>query len=71
VPSKAPTGLPINISGTSLAAPQVTNLAGKLFAVNPKLTAAQVRQIMEETSTLEGDKKLRVINPKAALARAR
>jgi subtilisin family serine protease len=71
VPSKAPTGLPINISGTSLAAPQVTNLAGKLLALNPKLTVAQLRQIIEETSTIEGDKKLKVINPKAALARAR
>lgn len=71
VPSKAPTGLPINISGTSLAAPQVTNLAGKLLAVNPKLTVAQLRQIIEETSTEEGPKKFKVINPKAALARAK
>jgi subtilisin family serine protease len=70
VPSKAPSGLPINISGTSLAAPQVTNLAGKLFAVNPKLGAAEVRRIIEETSTAEGDKKLKVIKPKAAMARA-
>lgn len=70
VPSKAPTGLPINISGTSLAAPQVTNLAAKLLAVNPQLTTAQLRTIIEESSTVEGDKKLRVINPKAALARA-
>jgi subtilisin family serine protease len=71
VPSKAPTGLPINISGTSLAAPQVTNLAAKLLAKNPKLTVAQLRQIIEETSTTEGDKKLKVINPKAALARVK
>lgn len=71
VPSKAPTGLPINISGTSLAAPQVTNLAGKLLALNPNLTIARLRQIIEETSTVEGDKKLKVINPKAALARVR
>jgi subtilisin family serine protease len=71
VPSKAPTGLPINISGTSLAAPQVTNLAGKMLAVNPKLTVSRLRQIIEETSTVEGHKKLKVINPKAALARAR
>jgi hypothetical protein len=49
----------------------VTNLAGKLLAVNPKLTVAQLRQIIGETSTAEGDKKLRVINTKAALARAR
>lgn len=69
VPAKVPGGMPINISGTSLAAPQVTNLAAKLLAVNPNLTVAQVRQVIEETSTPEGDKKLKVINPKAALAR--
>jgi hypothetical protein len=39
--------------------------------VNPKLTVELLRQIIEETSTAEGDKKLRVINSKAALARAR
>lgn len=70
VPAKVPGGMPINISGTSLAAPQVTNLAAKLLAVNPKLTVAQLRQIIDETSTAEGDKKLKVINPKAAMARA-
>lgn len=69
VPSRAPTGLAINISGTSLAAPQVTNLAAKLIAVNPRLTVAQVRQIIEDTASEEGDKKLKVINPRAALAK--
>jgi hypothetical protein len=39
--------------------------------VNPKLTVELLRQIIEETSTPEGGKKLRVINPNAALARAR
>jgi subtilisin family serine protease len=71
VPSKAPTGLAINISGTSLAAPQVTNLAAKLLARKPDLTVAQLRQLIEQTSTEEGDKKLKVINPKAALASLR
>ena len=69
VPSKVPGGMPINISGTSLAAPQVTNLAAKLLAVNPKLTVAQLRSIIEGTATAEGAKKLKVINPAAALAR--
>ena len=71
VPAKVPGGMPINISGTSLAAPQVTNLAAKLLAVNPKLTVAQVRSIIEATATEEGPKKLKVINPAAALARAK
>jgi subtilisin family serine protease len=71
VPSKVPGGMPINISGTSLAAPQVTNLAGKILAINPRLTAAQVRAIIEETATEEGPRKLKVINPVAALERVR
>jgi len=71
VATKVPGGMVINVSGTSLAAPQVTNLAAKLFAVNPRLTAAKVRSIIEDTATLEGDKKLKVINPKAALALAK
>lgn len=70
VPSKVPGGMPINISGTSLAAPQVTNLAAKLLAVNPGLTVAQVRAIIEETATAEGERGLKVINPAAALAQA-
>ncbi|HZH06437.1 MAG TPA: S8 family serine peptidase, partial [Lautropia sp.] len=71
VPSKVPGGMPINISGTSLSAPQVTNLAGKILAVNPKLNVSQVRGIIEETATVEGPRKLKVINPVAALERAR
>lgn len=71
VPSKVPGGMPINISGTSLAAPQVTNLAGKILAVNPDLDVAQVRAIIEQTATVEGDRKLKVINPTAALERVR
>jgi hypothetical protein len=71
VPSKVPGGMPINISGTSLSAPQVTNLAGKLLAVNPNLTVAQIRAIIEETATAEGPRGLKVINPAAAMERAR
>lgn len=70
VPAKVPGGMSINISGTSLAAPQVTNLAAKLLAMNPKLTVAELRDIMESTATAEGPKGLKVINPKEALARA-
>ena len=71
VPSKVPGGMPINISGTSLSAPQVTNLAGKLLALNPKLTVAEVRAIIEETATPEGPRGLKVIDPAGALERVR
>jgi subtilisin family serine protease len=70
IPAKVPGGMDINISGTSLAAPQVTNLAAKMLAVNPKLSVARIRSIIEATASREGARKLRVINPAAALARA-
>ncbi|MEO5973439.1 MAG: S8 family serine peptidase [Sphingomicrobium sp.] len=70
VPAKVPGGMAINISGTSLAAPQVTNLAAKMIAVNPTLTVAEIRSIIEATATAEGPKGLKVINPAAALKRA-
>ena len=66
VPSKAPGGLDINISGTSLAAPQVTNLAAKLWAIDPSLSVAEVRDLIESTTTVEGERELRVIDPQAA-----
>lgn len=71
VPARVPGGMPINISGTSLAAPQVTNLAAKLLALNPSLTVAQLRTIIESTATAEGPQGLKVIHPAAALKRVR
>jgi subtilisin family serine protease len=71
VPTRVPGGMALNLSGTSLAAPQVTNLAAKILAVNPKLNVAQVRAIIEETATAEGPRGLKVVNPSAAIARAR
>ena len=71
VPSKVPGGMPINISGTSLAAPYVTNLAAKLLAVNPGLKVVELRAIIEGTATAEGERRLKVIHPAAALARAK
>src|ERR1039458_1669266 len=37
-------------SGTSLASPQLTNLAAKLFAKYPQLTAVQVKKLMVDGS---------------------
>ena len=61
--------MPASYFVNRVAAPQVTNLAAKMLAVQPNLTVAQLRAIMEQTATAEGDKKLAVINPKAAMAR--
>jgi hypothetical protein len=68
VKTRMPGGKKTLISGTSLAAPQVSNLAAKLFAVDPTLTVQDVRELIESTATVEGDQKIRVIHPKAALA---
>ena len=45
VDSVIPGGERLKLSGTSMAAPQVTNLAAKLFALDPKLSATQVKAI--------------------------
>ena len=65
---RVPGGREMKLSGTSMAAPQVANLAAKLFAVNPELSVAEVRSIIEDTATLEGD--LKVAHPADAVARA-
>lgn len=68
VDSVAPGGLHTRRSGTSMAAPQVTNLAGKLFALNPKLTPTEVIQLILDGATKSADGKRSLINPKASVA---
>lgn len=71
VSAREPSGVERSGSGTSIATPYVTNLAAKIWTVNPHLTVADVRAIIEETSTVEGPSGLRVIYPAAAVERAR
>jgi hypothetical protein len=47
----------------------VTNAAAKLFALNPKLTVAQVREILLSTAT-PGSGGLKLLDTRAAVARA-
>jgi subtilisin family serine protease len=51
VESVMPGGQRVRWSGTSMASPQVANAAAKLFAVNPRLTVTQVREILISTAT--------------------
>ena len=48
VDSYIPGGERMQLSGTSMAAPQVTNLAAKLMALDPSLTPGEVIDLMIE-----------------------
>jgi subtilisin family serine protease len=74
VESVLPGGDKVKFSGTSMAAPQVTNLAAKLFALDPKLSAVQAKKLIMDNAEKRG--KVNLIDPKgtlkaAALAAAR
>ncbi|MFO1293124.1 MAG: S8 family serine peptidase [Rubrivivax sp.] len=71
VESFLPGGQRVALSGTSMAAPQVTNLAAKLLAVNPKLTPQDLVRIIVDTSESTADGRRHLIYPKKALAAAR
>ena len=71
VPSKVPGGYTVKFSGTSMAAPNVTNLAGKLFALDPSRTPEQVRALIVRGATPIPGGKLPLINPKRSVKLAR
>ena len=60
----------VALSGTSMSAPQVTNLAGKMLAVNPRLKPAQLIAIMRETAEKTADGRRILIHPANAVAAA-
>ncbi len=69
VPSLVPGGATLELSGTSMAAPQVTNLAAKLLAARPALTVAQVKAAIlggaDRKTT--GGRTILLINPRRTL----
>ena len=71
VESFLPGGSRVALSGTSMASPQVANLAGKLLAVNPKLSTAEVIRIIVDTADRSADGRRVLMNPKKAIAAAR
>lgn len=66
VPSRIPGGTELNFSGTSMAAPQVTNLAAKLFALDPKLTPEQAKELILAGCQKSG--RVNLVNPAKTLA---
>jgi subtilisin family serine protease len=67
VESFLPGGDRVALSGTSMASPQVANLAGKLLAVNPRLTPAQVIEFIVSTADKTADGRRALVNPANAL----
>ncbi len=64
VESFLPGGDRVKFSGTSMASPQVANVAAKLFALKPELTVAQVRKAIIDTSERKG--RVNLIHPRRA-----
>jgi hypothetical protein len=65
VESFLPGGESMKLSGTSMAAPQVANLAAKLFAMKPELTPAEAKALILEGSERSG--RVNLINPRRTL----
>ena len=71
VESYVPGGDRIALSGTSMASPNVANLAGKILAVNPRLKPKAVIDIIIKTCTKsDEDEKVLLIHPKKAIKMA-
>ncbi len=72
VESTVPGGDHMKLSGTSMSAPQVANLAGQLWAVHPKLSVAEVKRLIVEGADAKkvGAHDIRLLNPKGSLALA-
>lgn len=65
VESYVPGGKRFKYSGTSMAAPNVTNLVGKMLAVNPSLTTAQVIEALKANADpMAGYEGRYIVNPK-------
>jgi Subtilisin-like serine proteases len=65
VSSYVPGGEKFKLSGTSMASPQVANLAAKLFAMKPDLTPVQVKELIMKGADSNG--RVNLINPKKTL----
>jgi subtilisin family serine protease len=65
VPSYVPGGEKMKFSGTSMASPQVANLAAKLFAMKPELTPVQARTLILQGAGKNG--RVNLIDPRRTL----
>jgi subtilisin family serine protease len=71
VDSYVPGGERMKFSGTSMASPNVVNLAAKILATNPSLQPPDVIRIIRDTADTTADGRRHLINPAKAVAAAR
>jgi subtilisin family serine protease len=68
VESYVPGGTRLKLSGTSMAAPAVTNLAAKLFALDPTLTPERTIALIRGGATTSPDGRRHLIDPQQSIA---
>jgi subtilisin family serine protease len=68
VESYVPGGARLKLSGTSMASPNVVNLAAKLFALDPSLTPAQVIALIKEGASASDDGRRHLMDEKRSAA---
>lgn len=70
VESYLPGGSRVALSGTSMASPQVANLAAKMLAVNPALTPQRLIELIASTAERTPDGRRVLVHPRHAVAAA-
>lgn len=68
VESYIPGGKLMKLSGTSMASPNVVNLAAKLMAIDPELTVAETIQLIKKGCDRSADGRINLINPQKSIA---
>lgn len=67
VESYIPGGKTMKMSGTSMSSPNVVNLAGKLWSLEPGLSVQEVIDLIKEAADTSEDDRRVLINPKASV----
>ncbi|WNH12286.1 S8 family serine peptidase [Thalassobellus suaedae] len=67
VESYVPGGDRLKMSGTSMSSPNVANLAGKIWAINPDLSVEDVKNYIINYSDISEDGRIILMNPKASI----
>jgi subtilisin family serine protease len=68
VESYLPGGTLMKLSGTSMASPNVVNLAAKLMSINPDLSVTETIQLILEGCDRSVDGRINLINPQKSIA---